>query len=65
MADTKHYDLNIDGRLFRTQRELLLKLADVVRRKQTYQPAAGDEALLEGLLGLADAIADQPSQGFP
>ena len=39
--------------------ELLLRIADLARRKQPYEPAPGDDHLLEGLLGLTDAIADQ------
>jgi hypothetical protein len=57
--DTKHYELHLDGKLFRAQRELLVKIADLVRRKHPYEPAADDEGLLEGLLGLTDEIADQ------
>jgi hypothetical protein len=55
----KTYHLHLDGKLFRRQRELLLKIADLVRRKQPYEPSPGDEELLEGLLTLSDAIADQ------
>jgi len=59
MNDTKPYEFSLDGRLFRAQRELLLRIADLARRKLPYEPAPGDERLLEGLLGLTDAIADQ------
>jgi len=59
MNDTKHYALDLDGKLFRAQRGLLLRIADLARRGQPYQPAPGDDNLLEGLLGLTDAIADQ------
>ena len=59
MNDTKHYALNLDGKLFRVQRELLLRIADLTRRKEPYEPAPGDDDLLEGLLGLTDSIADQ------
>jgi hypothetical protein len=59
MNDMKRYDLHLDGGLFRAQRELLLKIADLARRKQPYEPAPGDDDLLEGLAGLTDAIADQ------
>ena len=55
----KTYQLHIDGELFRRQRELLVKIADLVRRKQPYEPSPSDEELLEGLLNLSDAIADQ------
>ena len=59
MNDEKRYSLHVEGPLFRAQRELLVKITDLVRRKQPYEPAAGDEGLLEGLLGLTYAIADQ------
>ena len=49
MNDMKDYTLNLDGPAFRAQRELLLRIADLVRRKQPYTPAPGDEGLLEGL----------------
>ena len=53
------YTLNIDGKLFRSQRALLMKIADLVRQKRPYSPMPGEEVLLEGLLELTDAIADQ------
>ena len=53
------YTLNIDGNLFRSQRELLMKIADLARRKRPYKPIPGDGVLLEGLLELTEAIADQ------
>ena len=59
MNELKQYALHIDGKLFRKQRELLVKIADLVRRKQPYEPSPGDGELLEGLLNLTDAIADQ------
>ena len=57
--ELKQYSLNIDGKLFRSQRELLMKIADLARQKRTYGPTPGDEVLLEGLLGLTDELADQ------
>ncbi len=59
MNDMKDYALHIDGPLFRAQRELLLRIADLARRKHPYEPAPGDEGLLEGLANMTDAIADQ------
>ena len=53
------YTLNIDGKLFRSQRELLMKIADLARQNRPYSPTPGDEVLFEGLLELNDAIADQ------
>ena len=57
--ELKQYTLNIDGKLFRSQRELLMKIADLGRQKRPYNPMPGDGALLEGLLELTDAIAYQ------
>jgi hypothetical protein len=51
--------LRLDGQLFRAQRELLLRVADLAREGQPYEPAPGDEAILEGLLNLTDSLADQ------
>ncbi len=55
----KTYRLHLDGKLFRSQRELLMRLAALVQGKQAYKPKPGDEELLEGLLALTDEIADQ------
>jgi hypothetical protein len=57
--EPQSYILNIDGKAFRRQRELLLKIAHLVRKKRGYKPAFGDAILLEGLVELTDAIADQ------
>ena len=59
MNEPKQYVFRLDGQLFRDQRQLLLKIADLVRRKQPYEPTGGDEALLEGLIAMSDEIADQ------
>jgi len=59
MNDTNPYEFSLDGGLFRAQRELLLRIADLARRKLPYEPAPGDDEVLEGLLGLTDEIADQ------
>ncbi len=62
MNEPKQYVFRLDGRLFRAQRELLLKIADLVRRKQPYEPAPGDDRLLEGLIAMTNAISlDKPS----
>ena len=55
----KRYDLQLDGPLFRAQRELLLKIANLAQDKQPYELAPGDLDLLDGLINLTDAIADQ------
>ncbi|MGO9110429.1 MAG: hypothetical protein ACLP9L_14495 [Thermoguttaceae bacterium] len=49
----------INGPLFRNQRLLLMKIADLVHQKQPYEPAPGDDDLLEGLVNLTDDIADR------
>lgn len=59
MNQPNQYVMCIDGPLFRSQRALLIRLADLARKKQLYEPLPGDVDLLEGLLGLTDAIADQ------
>ena len=59
MNAPNQYALHIDGKLFRRQRELLMRLAALVHGKQAYNPKPGDEGLLEGLLSLTDEIADQ------
>jgi hypothetical protein len=58
MSELESYALRIDGPLFRRQRQLLQKITNLAHGTQPYQPAEGDEALLEGLVGLTDAIAD-------
>jgi hypothetical protein len=55
----KTYHLHLDGKLFRRQRELLMRLVALVHGKQAYNPKSGDEELLEGLLALTDSLADQ------
>ena len=50
--------LRIDVPLFRVQRELLAKIADLAEKNQPYTPAAGDGRLLDGLLELTDALFD-------
>jgi hypothetical protein len=59
MNEPNQYVLHIDGKLFRSQRELLMKIADLARKKQPYSPTPSDAVLLEGLLGLTDELADQ------
>jgi hypothetical protein len=59
MNDTNQYALRLDGGAFRAQRELLMKIADLTGRGQPYEPAPGDEELLDGLLELTDEISDQ------
>ena len=53
----QEYRLTIDGPLFRSQREMLLKLVDLTRQGLAYGPSPGDAELLEGLVQLTDEIA--------
>jgi hypothetical protein len=53
------YSLLIDGPLFRKQRELLIALADSARNERAMQIGSDEASLLEGLVELTDAIADQ------
>jgi hypothetical protein len=53
------YFLLIDGPLFRKQRELLIALADSARNRRAVHLGCDEATLLEGLLELTDAIADQ------
>ncbi len=55
----KSYALELDGPLFRAQRELLLRLHHVAGRGESTPLGPAEKELLEGLLGLTDAIADQ------
>ena len=55
----KSYTLELDGPLFRTQRELLLWLHQAAGQGETVTLGPKEHELLEGLLGLTDAIADQ------
>ena len=57
--ELKQYTLNIDGKLFRSQRELLMKIADLARQKRPYCPTPGEAVLLDGLVELTDELADQ------
>jgi hypothetical protein len=73
MAVTIVPKIRIDLGLFLAQRELLAKIVARARQKAAYLPEPGDEDLLEGLLNLADELADlseppdgddRPSAGF-
>jgi len=60
----QEYRLTIDGPLFRSQRTILLKLADLARQDLAYAPLPGDAEVLEGLVQLTDEIADQAHDRF-
>ena len=53
------YNLELDGPLFRAQRELLLRLHHAAGQGEPITLRPSERELLEGLLGLTDAIADQ------
>ena len=55
----KSYALELDGPLFRSQRELLLRLHHAAGQGEAVTRGPKEHELLEGLLGLTDAIADQ------
>ena len=55
MSDHCKYNLNIDGPIFRCQREILIRLAN----DRNYTPSDADIDLIDGLIGLTDEIADQ------
>jgi len=57
MSELKPYAMRIDGPLFRSQRGLLLRIADLSKQKQPYQPVPGDDALLEGLVAASNWIS--------
>ena len=48
MNEPKPYALHIDGKLFRRQRELLMRLAALVHGKQAYNPKPGDKGIAGG-----------------
>jgi hypothetical protein len=58
-----HYVLSLDGPLFRQQRELLIGLAASTRQGRQTSLGPAENQLLEGLVELTDAIADQ-ADGF-
>lgn len=53
------YSLSLDGPLLRRQRELLIALTNDARNGRQVQLSAEKIKLLEGLVELTDAIADQ------
>jgi len=65
VTEPEQYPLRIDHATFRRQRQLLLKITDLAQRHQPYTPRLGDEALLNGLLELTDAIADHARNQHP
>ena len=56
--------LRINMPLFRVQRELLAKIADLAGKSQSYTPAPDDGRLLDGLLELTDALFDGQLRDF-
>ena len=58
------YDLSIDGPTFRAQRELILHFFESWQQQMplTFSPEQGE--LLEGLVNLTDAIADQAADRY-
>jgi len=58
-SEAQNIFASLDGPLFRRQRELLLKLADQARHSQPITLTEQDQELLEGLINLTDALADE------
>jgi len=56
---SSHIFSNIDGPLFRRQREFLLRLAHRASRRKPCNLTQEDRDLLDGLIDLTDAIADE------
>lgn len=59
MNNPNQYILHIDGHAFRAQRQLLIAIAHLARQDRPYNATSGDKELLEGLMELTDALADQ------
>ena len=53
------YSLSLDGPLLRRQRDLLIALTEDARNGRQVQLGVEQRELLEGLIELTDAIADQ------
>jgi hypothetical protein len=59
MAEPQQYLLSIDGKMLRDQRRLLDQWTAVVPHGQPLVAEPGDQELLQGIVALLDAIADQ------
>ena len=61
VAGEKHQYIldHLDGPMFRRQRQLLLTLIEVSKEGKAYAANRADQDLLNGLVNLTDAIADQ------
>jgi hypothetical protein len=55
----QNYRLSIDGSQFRRQRELPILLTDAARNDRPCELGSQQAELLEGLVNLTDAVADQ------
>ena len=55
---------NIDGPTFRLQRQLLLKLQQLAAGRISNVLDPGNQELLEGLIELTDALADQAHDNY-
>jgi hypothetical protein len=55
----QNYRLSIDGSQFRQQRELLIRLCAAARNGRPCELGSQQAELLEGLVNLTDAVADQ------
>ena len=60
----RSYTLALDGPTFRAQRQRLLEMVDALHQGKLQQFAPADKDLLEGLVNLTDAIADQAADRY-
>ena len=60
----QYYGLSIDGPAFRAQRELLMQLSESSQRQVALALSPEQGELLEGLVNLTDAIADQAADRY-
>ena len=59
-SQSHHYVIkHLDGPIFRKQRELLLSLIEAAQQGKAYGASRAEQDLLNGLVNLTDAIADQ------
>lgn len=64
MSELRQYRLRIDESLLRQQQRLLAAMIDAVNRGNIYTVETGeDQALLEGILDLLEAIDEQTPEG--
>ena len=63
-VNEKSYLLDIDGPKFRKQRELLFLLMEAADESRPFELGPEQFELLDGLVNLTDAIADQAQDNY-